>query len=181
MYLKKILPLLLISALAVNAGAEEPLASIPSLNLQRYMGTWYEVAKLPNQFQKNCISNTSAVYETQSNGTLRVTNRCTEAGGKVKEAIGEVRQTGNAASAKLEVRFAPAWLSFLPFVWGNYWVIDLDAEYQMVAVGEPKREYLWVLSRTPLADGIAYNQLLERLVKKGFDLKNIQLTPQSKP
>ena len=181
MILKKLFLPMLLSACSFSALAQAELSAIPSLNVPRYMGTWYEVAKYPNRFQKNCASNTSAVYEAQSGGRVRVTNRCTEADGKVKEAAGEARQIGNATSPKLEVRFAPAWLSFLPFVWGDYWVIDLDAEYQLAAVSEPSREFLWILSRTAIPNDLAYNQLLERLAKKGFDLKKIEVSKQSKP
>jgi len=181
MNLKKVLLPPLLCAFAISAWAQDALTTIPSLNVQRYMGTWYEVAKLPNPFQKNCVSNTTAIYEAQPNGTIRVTNRCTEADGKVKEAIGEARQIGNATSPKLEVRFAPAWLSFLPFVWGNYWVIDLDTDYQLAAVSEPRGELLWILSRTPVPNNTTFSQLLERLEKKGFDLKKIEPTRQGKP
>ena len=181
MNLKKIFLPLLLSTFAVGAWAQEAMTTIPSLNVQRYMGTWYEVAKLPNPFQKNCVSNTMAIYEAQPNGTVRVTNRCTESDGKVKVAVGEARQIGNATSPKLEVRFAPAWLSFLPFVWGNYWVIDLDEGYQLAAVSEPRQELLWVLSRTPVPRDKAYKELMTRLAKQGFDLKKMEPTRQTKP
>ncbi len=181
MHLKRLFLSLLLGACSFGAWAQAELVTIPSLNVPRYMGTWYEVAKYPNRFQKNCASNTSAMYEAQPDGTVRVTNRCTEADGKVKEAAGQARQIGNATSPKLEVRFAPAWLSFLPFVWGNYWVIDLDADYQLAAISEPSREFLWILSRTPKPNDLAYNQLLERLKTKGFDLSKIETTRQGQP
>jgi apolipoprotein D and lipocalin family protein len=92
--------------------------------------------------------------------------------------VGRARQDGPADSPKLEVRFAPAWLSWLPMVWGNYWVIDLDPAYQLVAVSEPSREYLWVLSRTPAVDAAAYQALLERLRAKGFDLTRLERAAQ---
>ena len=180
MILKKLfLPLLLV-ACSFSVLAQAELATIPSLNVPRYMGTWYEIGKLPNPFQKNCVSNTMAIYEPMPNGTIRVTNRCTESNGKVKEAVGEARQIGNATSPKLEVRFAPAWLSFLPFVWGNYWVIDLDADYKLAAVSEPRRELLWILSRTPVPGDMAYKELLATLAKKGFDLKKMEPTQHTK-
>jgi apolipoprotein D and lipocalin family protein len=94
------------------------------------------------------------------------------------EAIGAARQIGNATSPKLEVRFAPEWLSFLPLVWGDYWVIDLDEHYQLVAVSEPKKEYLWILARTPNIDPNAYKNLLARLKQKGFDLRKLEVTKQ---
>ena len=95
-----------------------------------------------------------------------------------RQAVGRARQDGPADSPKLKVRFAPAWLSWLPMVWGNYWVIDIDAGYQLVAVSEPDREYLWVLSRTPTVEGGA-QALLGRLQAKGFDLSKLERTTQT--
>ena len=165
----------------LNAFAQEPLSPIPGLSVPRYMGTWYEIAKYPNFFQSKCASNTSARYSAQPDGTVRVENRCKQEDGKVRDAIGQARQIGDANSAKLEVRFAPAWLSLLPTVWGNYWVIDLDTDYQLVAVSEPKRKYLWILSRTPDVSAKAYDELLVRLQKRGFDLKKLEKSIQTKP
>ena len=168
---------------ACNALASDPpgaLTTIPALDVPRYMGTWYEIAKYPNRFQKKCISNTRADYSAQADGKVRVLNRCTTKEGDVSEAMGEARQPGGGTSPKLEVRFAPAWLSFIPLVWGNYWVIDLDPAYQLVAVSEPKREYLWVLSRTPEVNAKTYDELMARLEKKGFDLGKLERTPQGK-
>ena len=160
--------------------APGPLATIARLDVPRYLGTWFEIAKYPNWFQKKCVSDTKASYSLQSDGKVRVLNRCVTKDGEVSEALGEARQVGDATSARLEVRFAPAWLSFIPLVWGNYWVIDLDPNYQLVAVSEPKREYLWVLSRTPEVNPKAYEELLGRLEKKGFDLSKLERTRHSK-
>jgi apolipoprotein D and lipocalin family protein len=108
-----------------------------------------------------------------------VTNRCKKADGSIDEAVGEARQIGNATSPKLQVRFAPEWLALIPWVWGNYWVIDLDPTYQLVAVSEPKREYLWVLSRTPTVSKAAYDALLARLKAQGFELERLERTLQA--
>ena len=158
--------------------ALQPLQPIASLDVARYQGTWFEIAKYPNSFQKKCVRNTRADYQPQSNGTLQVLNRCVMADGHSNEALGTARQVGGTNSPKLEVRFAPAWLSFLPLVWGDYWVIDIDPQYQLVAVSEPKREYLWVLSRTPKVEAVAYQALLTRLAQRGFDLKRLEPSPQ---
>ena len=163
---------------SVSTLAQEPLTTVASINVPRYMGTWYEIAKYPNWFQRKCVSNTSAQYSAQPDGTVRVQNRCTQEDGQVKEAIGQARQLGASGSPKLEVRFAPEWLSFLPFVWGDYWVIDLDTDYQLVAVSEPKREYLWVLSRTPTVSAKAYDELLVRLRAKSMDTSKLERTRQ---
>ena len=177
--MKSLFLTLLLSSLALTAVANEgDLRTIPALDVPRYMGTWYEIAKYPNRFQKKCVKDTRAVYELLANGTVKVTNRCTTESGEVDVALGSARQVGEARSPKLEVRFAPEWLSFIPWVWGNYWVIDLDPEYQLVAVSEPKLEYLWVLARTPTVNPRAYEELVARLVKKGFDSRKIVLSPQ---
>jgi apolipoprotein D and lipocalin family protein len=156
-----------------------PLESIASLDVPRYTGTWYEVAKYPNWFQKRCIANTSATYAVQPNGMLQVLNRCQKEDGSITDALGEAKQVGDANSPKLKVRFAPAWLSFLPFVWGNYWVIDLDPQYQLAAVSEPTRKYLWILSRSKTVEPKAYEALLQRLKEKGFNLDAIEISKQT--
>lgn len=157
-----------------------PLAPIASLDVPRYMGTWFEIAKYPNRFQKKCLSDTQAHYTLQASGTVQVINRCKTESGEIDEALGEARQTGAATSPRLQVRFAPAWLSLLPFVWGNYWVIDLDEGYQLVAVSEPQREYLWILSRQPTVSADAYAALLGRLKAQGFDLDRLASSRQGR-
>ena len=98
--------------------------------------------------------------------------------GRRKNERGSGYGIGDKNSPKLEVRFAPAWLSFIPAVWGDYWVIDLDSDYQLVAVSEPKRQYLWVLSRTSKMNIAAYEALLSRLATEGFDIKRLEQTTQ---
>jgi len=156
-----------------------PLEAIASLDVPRYMGTWYEVAKYPNWFQKRCIANTSATYAIEPNGMLQVLNRCQKEDGSMTDALGAAKQVGDTTSPKLEVRFAPAWLSFLPFVWGNYWVIDLDPQYQLAAVSEPSRKYLWILSRSKTVEPKAYEALLQRLKQQGFNLDAIEISKQT--
>ena len=94
------------------------------------------------------------------------------------QAVGVARQIGEKNSPKLQVRFAPAWLSFISAVWGDYWVIDIDPAYQLVAVSEPKRKYLWILSRVSKADPAAYEALLGRLTRMGFDLNRLEVSKQ---
>ncbi|MFC0253645.1 lipocalin family protein [Massilia consociata] len=156
-----------------------PLATIPALDLKRYMGTWYEIAKFPNEFQEKCIGYTTATYSLREDGRVEVVNRCRLADGGTDNAAGVARQLGGPASPKLKVRFAPAIVSFLPMVWGDYWVIDLDPDYRLAAVSEPKREYLWILSRTPQVDPAAYGALLGRLAAQGLDMKRLVLTKQA--
>ena len=162
-----------------SQASDLPVRTIASLDVPKYLGTWYEIAKFPNWFQKKCVGNTKAVYSMRADNNLKVLNSCKNADGVVSEAEGTARQIGAQDSPKLEVRFAPAWLSFLPMVWGDYWVIDLDPQYQVAAVSDPKREYLWVLSRTPQLDKKVYEDLLQRLQAQQFDVRKLEITPQS--
>jgi apolipoprotein D and lipocalin family protein len=168
-----------LAAARERAGHSE-LVPIGSLDVPRYLGTWYEIAKYPNRFQKQCDGDTTAHYSLQPDGSLQVINRCRRADGRIEQAVGSARQLGASDSPKLEVRFAPGWLSFLPMVWGDYWVIDLDPDYQLAAVSEPKREYLWILSRTPTVPRQAMASLLDRLARQGFDLDRLAPTKQTR-
>jgi apolipoprotein D and lipocalin family protein len=177
--------LALSALLSQHASAQTTPASLPavttigSLDVARYMGTWYEIAKFPNRFQAKCAANTRAQYLAQTDGSVQVLNSCTTAEGSSTTALGRAQQMGGTHSPKLQVRFAPEWLSWLPLVWGDYWVIDLDANYQLAAVSDAKREYLWVLSRTPQLNSQAYEALLERLKTQHFDVQKLDRTPQA--
>lgn len=173
-------PLTAVAGDAAAGGAADHriLRTIAALDVPRYMGTWFEIAKFPNVFQSKCAGGTRAEYRLREAGQLQVINRCRLENGDLIEAVGTARQIGPATSPKLEVRFAPDWLAFLPFVWGDYWVIDLDEHYRLVAVSEPRREYLWILARTPQVGADDYNSLLARLAQQGFDLRRLEVTRQ---
>lgn len=175
---KTLFAFLVMACAAHLAHATEPLTTVPALDVPRYMGTWYEIAKLPNWFQRKCVSNTRAIYVLQAEGKVQVTNRCKRESGEVDEAVGAARQIGSANSPKLQVRFAPAWLSLIPVVWGDYWVVELDDNYQWVAVSEPGRQYLWILSRSPRMEPATYADLLVRLARKGLDVQKLEPTRQ---
>jgi apolipoprotein D and lipocalin family protein len=168
------LALITFTAIAPAHAEPAPLQTVPSVDVPRYMGTWHEVAKYPNWFQRKCASSTQATYTLQADGRVQVLNRCKTDKGEWTEALGAARQIGGPNSPRLKVRFAPEWLSFIPMVWGNYWIIDLDPNYQWVVVSEPKREYLWILSRTPQMSAAIYQDLLGKLHDRGFDLKRIE-------
>nr|WP_315261228.1 lipocalin family protein [uncultured Limnohabitans sp.] len=164
---------------AATPAALPAVTTIAALDVPRYMGTWYEIAKFPNRFQAKCVANTRARYLAQTDGSVQVLNSCATADGSTIDALGKAIQVGAASSPKLQVRFAPAWLSWLPQVWGDYWVIDLDADYQLAAVSDSKREYLWVLSRTPQVDPKTYAALINRLKAQYFEVHKLERTPQS--
>lgn len=171
----------LLSASGVWAQAPAPLEPIAMLDVPRYMGVWYEVAKFPNRFQSQCVADTSATYRLQADGTVQVINACRLSKGEMQQAVGEARQRGGPGTARLQVRFAPAWLSWLPWVWGQYWVVDLDDGYALAAVSEPTREYLWILSRTPEVPPERYAELLGRLSRMGLEVGRLEKTSHRKP
>jgi apolipoprotein D and lipocalin family protein len=174
--------LLMISIAAVSAAAaqtqsNQQLTVIPTVDVNRYMGTWYEIARLPNRFQTKCISDVTATYSLMEDGDIMVVNRCRNENGEMSEAQGRAKFAGGGEpNTKLKVRFAPAILSFLPFVWGNYWIIDLAQDYSYAVVGEPERKYLWILSRTSSMDEKKLQRILDGVSQKGYDLTGLKRT-----
>ena len=153
---------------------------VPSLDLSRYAGTWYEIARFPNRFQQSCAGDVTATYTLLDNGDVEVVNRCRKDDGGWIEANGIARRLSEEEpTSKLQVRFAPAWLSFLPFVWGNYWVIDLAEDYSFALVADPDREFLWVLARMPSLDDTTYASLMETARRQGLDTSRVVRTSHS--
>jgi apolipoprotein D and lipocalin family protein len=182
--MKTVLALTTVLMLTALGGAQEPvkapLEAVARMDLNRYMGTWYEVARLPFRFQDQCVGDVTATYAVQSDGSVQVVNRCRTRDGSVSEARGVARKAdAESPDTKLRVRFAPGWLSFLPFVWGDYWVIDLAPDYSYAAVGEPGRKYLWILSRTPSMEEAQLQHVLAKVRENGYDLARLIRTQNS--
>jgi apolipoprotein D and lipocalin family protein len=146
-----------------------PLQTVAAVDLQRYMGTWHEIARYPNRFQRQCMADTTATYRLLEDGGVEVLNRCRKADGRMDQALGRAVQSGGPQSPRLQVRFAPSWLSFLPMVWGDYWIVALEADYRWVIVSEPARQYLWVLARTPALPEEDLRDIRHTLLEQGFD------------
>ncbi|WP_133478954.1 lipocalin family protein [Cognatilysobacter segetis] len=173
--LASLLALLLLVVPALHAA--EPNRPVPNVDLARYAGTWYEQAHLPMFFQRDCARDTTATYTLRKDGRVDVLNRCTTKNGAIRQAQGVARRVGDSTS-KLEVRFAPAWLSALPFVWGDYWVIGLDPDYRWAMVGAPGRDYLWILARDRVLDRATRDRLVERARAMGYPVDKLVFTPQ---
>ncbi|MES1256734.1 MAG: lipocalin family protein [Acidobacteriota bacterium] len=165
-------------AAQVSAGPAA-VTTVESVDVNRYTGDWFEIARFPNRFQRQCAGDVRATYGLRPDGRIDVINRCRATDGHVTEAAGVARIVDAHTRAKLEVRFAPAVLSFLPFVWGDYWIIGLADDYQWAVVGTPDRSYLWILSRTSVMDGARLEQALARARANGFDTNRLVNTPQS--
>jgi len=161
------------------AQASGPVQTVPAVDLNRYLGDWYEIARFPNRFQRNCAGDVRASYARRDDGRIDVVNRCRAAEGEAIEARGVARVVDTHTSAKLKVRFAPAALSFLPFVWGDYWILGLADDYSWATVGSPDRKYLWILARTPAIDAERFSAALDAARANGFDVERLAKTAQT--
>ncbi len=169
-------PLLAVAlVLAVRDTPRAPVRPVAEVDLTRYAGRWYEVARFPNWFEKKCVAETTADYTPLPDGGLRVVNACRTADGGVSTAEGRARVAGKTST--LKVRFAPRWLSFVPFVWGDYWILDLTPDYHAALVGSPDRKYLWILARTPKLDEATYARLVAAAAAQGFDVGRLVKSP----
>jgi apolipoprotein D and lipocalin family protein len=160
------------------AGAQQRLLTVPEVDLQRYAGTWYEVARLPNRFQDQCIGDVTATYAPRDDGQIDVTNRCRTAAGDDTWVVAEGRaRPVDDTGARLKVSFLPAWIRWLPFGWSDYWVLELDPDYRHALVGEPSRRYLWVLARSPVMPTEQLQEILGRAQEMGFPIGDVTVTP----
>ncbi|HPO16680.1 MAG TPA: lipocalin family protein [Candidatus Hydrogenedentes bacterium] len=157
--------------------ATNPPETVASVDLDRYVGKWYEIARFPVIFQNGLVGVT-AEYTLQDDGTVRVFNRGLKNSldGEESSIEGVATVTDPVTNAKLRVRFDPFPVCLFP---GKYWIVDLDENYQYAVVSEPRRKNLWILSRTPAMDAVVYNGIIARLEEQGFDTSKLELTPQA--
>ena len=147
-----------------SAGASDlpPLRTVERVDLSRYLGRWYEIARLPNSFQKNCLKSL-ADYSLRDDGDITVLNSCTDKqDGSLRQSKGSAWVVDTATNARLKVSF------FWPFR-GDYWIIELGNQYEYAVVGTPNRKYFWVLSRTQTMDNALYEGIIQRAKLQGFD------------
>ena len=158
------------SLLAGDAGARG-VEAVPWLDLERYVGRWYGVAWLPLPFQRRCQGELEVEYAMRDDGLIAVRSVCRSEGGRLTESHGVARQPEPLREpAKLQVRFAPAWLHRLRLVWNEHWVIGLDRDYGWAIVGEPQRRYLWILCREERMDYHLLEELKAVARRMGYDL-----------
>ncbi len=164
--------LLLILFILPFMSESQTLETVAQVDLKKYVGKWYEIASYPQRFQKGCHC-TTAEYTWNEKGYITVENRCNKDSvhGKQSYIKGKAFVEKNSGNAKLKVQF------FWPFK-AKYWIIDLADDYSYAVVSHPNKKYLWILSRTPKMDNLIYQQILSRLVEKGFDLEKLKSTIQ---
>lgn len=159
-----------ITAMTINKNQDQVLQTVPNVDLEKYAGKWFEIASFPQSFQKGCNC-TTAEYTLHEKGYVIVENRCNKdsVNGKQSYIKGKAFVEKGSGNAKLKVQF------FWPFK-GKYWIIDLADDYSYAVVSNPSKKYLWILSRTAAMDNAVYQQILERLESKGFNLSKLQKT-----
>ena len=160
---------MLLAACTTIGRQPPPLEVVPTVDLARYIGRWYEIASFPQRFQKGC-TDSLAEYRIRPDGYVEVLNSCLR-DGKVDTAKGKAWVVDNATNAKLKVTF------FWPFR-GDYWIIDLGKDYEYAVVSAPSMKYLWILSRTPQMNEPRYQEIVTRLKDRGFDVARLNRTPQ---
>lgn len=165
---KILIPAILLLLLA-GCASRKPLATVPTVDLKRYSGTWYEVARIPNWFQRKCASGAMAEYTPLPGGKIQVINACKNSAGELERVKGTAVPVPGSGNAKLKVKF------FGSFA-GDYWIIGLDPKYQWSLVGHPSRNYLWILSREPEMDEATYRKIVAMAADRGYDTSRIVRT-----
>ncbi|WP_447730691.1 lipocalin family protein [Pseudoxanthomonas suwonensis] len=158
--------------------ASKPV-TVASVDLQRYLGTWYEIARLPMRHEPEDYTDITATYSLNPEGTVRVQNRARDGHGEPQESVGEAFVVEGSNNARLEVSFLPDGLRWIPFTKGDYWILRLDPEYHTALVGSPDHKYLWLLSREPSLPAQVQQEFLETARAQGYDLDGLIITPHT--
>lgn len=153
-----------------------PPETVASVDLERYQGLWYEIARYPNRFEEGC-EGVTAEYALNDDGTVRVLNTCRQGAvdGPRRTAEGRARVVEDSRGSRLKVQFAPSWV---PFAEGDYWVLALDDAYQSALVGDPDGRYLWILARTPKLSDERLDELRAIAADKGYDPNALRMVDQ---
>lgn len=156
-----------------GVGSKGDLPTVTSVDLSRYVGTWYEIGRLPMWFQRHCVDS-KAIYSGRPDGLVGVRNECVTKSGGVQQAEGVASVVDPKTNARLTVVF-DNWFArlFGSSREGNYWILDLDPEYRTAMVGTPDRRYLWILSRTPQLEDSTYQRLVERARQLGYPVSDL--------
>ena len=163
----------------VTYAEDKKLPVVSHVELDKYLGLWYEVARKPLYFQRDCVGNVTARYTLNENGNVSVTNRCLSKDGQLQQSIGEAFVQNAPFNTKLKVSFLPEAIRWLSVARGDYWILKIDDDYQTVLVGEPRRKYMWVLSRSAQPDQAVVNEYLEYAKSVGYNLTDLIHTKQT--
>lgn len=143
--------------------------TVSSLDISRYMGTWYEIARYEHHFEKG-MTHVTATYAIKPNGKIMVLNEGFKKG-KHKQVIGKAYQPQTTEPGKLKV-------SFFLWFYSDYYIMELDDDYQYAVIGSSSEKYLWILSRTKALPAPLYAELLQRIQKRGYNTDKLIIVPQ---
>jgi apolipoprotein D and lipocalin family protein len=153
--------------------------TVEAVDLQRYLGRWHEIAAIPQFFQRKCVRDTTAEYSALESGDIRVDNTCTRDDGNREKVEGRARRSEPNVTAKLEVSFLKLFGEYRFWAGGDYWIIELDPNYQWVVVGHPSRRYGWVLARKQSLPVTNIAEIIGRIKAQGYDACEFIVTPQT--
>ncbi|MDE2421369.1 MAG: lipocalin family protein [Gammaproteobacteria bacterium] len=164
-----------------NESNIQKVTTVDTINISRYTGKWYEIARFPMFFERNCASDVIATYSIDSKNPSKiiVNNQCRKLDGNFIKSIGEATPI-DKTNSKLEVTFLPNFLRWLPIGKAPYWILKIDQDYQTVLVGNPSHKYLWILSRKPQINDSVYQSYIEEAKRQGYDIAKLRLTTQLK-
>lgn len=163
----------------VAKGEVKPMQTVESVELDRYLGKWYEIAKYPNRFQRGC-EEAVAEYAKLPDGKIEVHNTCKKtSNGQLKDILGVAKIVDKKTNAKLKVSFLPSWLRWTKLGEGDYWVIALEPNYEYAVVSEPGRRFLWILSRTSSLKRSTYESILEKITEAQLDVSKLQFSREN--
>jgi apolipoprotein D and lipocalin family protein len=160
---------------------KKPLVTAPAVDLQRFSGTWFEIARMPEKWEKDCASDVTVTYEATADGGLRVIHRCRRSDGSLKRTIGRAEVTEPDSNAKLRISYAPQLLDALPFVWSSYCIVDIAADYSSAVIGTPDRDHLWLLARHPSVSEEVRSDFIAKALGQEFDTSQLIYTQHSEP
>jgi apolipoprotein D and lipocalin family protein len=175
---KIIVTIFIVSLLSMNNFSQDKelpgLKTVKQVDLKKYAGLWYEIAKIPNSFQDQCAYGTTAEYKIQKDGSIRLINKCYDENGEPDIADGVANIVDKKTNSKLEVSFV-SFLGIRPF-WGDYWIIGLDENYEWAVIGTPGRKYGWILSRTPTLPNETMQEIFDILKSQNYDPASFEIS-----
>lgn len=165
-----------LGAFGLGCATMDPPQTVKHIDVERYMGVWYEIARFPVFFQRGLVAVT-AQYSLEDDNRIRVKNRGLKRSfdGKVSSIEGYASIPDPESPTKLRIRFDPFPVRYFP---ADYWIVDLDEDYEYAVVSTPSRKTLWILSRTPSMDDLRYDAIVRRLAQRGFEVDRLERTPQ---
>lgn len=164
----------------IAAAAGVDVTPVANFDTARYLGTWHEIASIPQFFQRKCIRDTKATYGLDvSQSHISVENICTREDGGKERVQGRARQSEGQPASRLEVTFLELFGEYRFWIAADYWVVALDPQYRWAVVGHPTRRYGWVLAREPRLAPVVLAEIIGRIKSQGYDACQFVVTPQT--